>query len=175
MTKEIEIRAKKIELLLMDVDGVLTPGHMVIMDSGKEIKIFNVQDGFGIMLWHKAGLKSAIITAGKAPAISHRARALNVDAVYDNIKDKLGSYNQLKDKFNLSDDQICFIGDDLIDIPILKRAGLACVVENANIDTKRFAHYKCGFQGGRGAVREIIDMILKSKGLWHKVTRDYYR
>jgi 3-deoxy-D-manno-octulosonate 8-phosphate phosphatase (KDO 8-P phosphatase) len=174
MAKDIKSRAKKIKLLLMDVDGVLTPGYMIVVDSGKQVKIFDVQDGFGIMLWHKAGLKSAIITAGKTPAIAHRAGMLNIDKVYQNAKNKLAFYDKLKREFDVRDDQVCFIGDDLIDIPVLKRAGFSCSVNNSHNAIQPYVHYRCKAKGGRGAVREVIDIILKSKKLWCKVTKDYY-
>ena len=175
INKDIRKRAKGIKLLLMDVDGVLTPGYMVVTNSGKQTKIFDVQDGFGIMLWHRAGLKSAIITTGKAPAIVYRADALNVDKVYQSAKDKLAYYNKLKIEFDMHDDQICFIGDDLVDIPVLRRAGFSCSVQNGHNDIQAYVHYRCKAQGGRGAVREVIDMILKIKGLWLEVTKDYFK
>ena len=175
ITKDIKNRAKKIKLLLMDVDGVLTPGYMVVTNSGKETKVFDVQDGFGIMLWHKAGFKSAIITAGKAPAIAYRAGVLNVNKVYQNAKDKLAYYNKLKTEFDMRDDQICFIGDDLIDIPVLRRVGFSCSVQNGHNDIQAYVHYRCKASGGRGAVREVIDMVLKIKGLWPEITRDYFK
>ncbi|MDD5504262.1 MAG: HAD-IIIA family hydrolase [Candidatus Omnitrophica bacterium] len=171
--QDIKCRAKKIKMLLMDVDGVLTPGSMIISDSGKEIKAFDVHDGFGIMLWHKAGLKSAIITAGDSKAVARRADTLNIDRVFQNAKDKLCFYDKIKNEFGLRDDQVCFIGDDLIDIPVLKRAGLSCAVSNAREDIHDYAHYRCRARGGRGAVREVIDMILKIKGLWPGVTGIY--
>jgi 3-deoxy-D-manno-octulosonate 8-phosphate phosphatase (KDO 8-P phosphatase) len=173
--KDVKQRAKKIKLLVMDVDGVLTPGYMVIADSGKEIKIFDVHDGFGVMLWKKAGLLSAIITAGKAPAITHRAECLKIDKVYQNTKDKLMAYNRLKKYFNINDEQVCFIGDDLIDMPVLKRVGLSCLVAGGHKDIHACTHYRCRLPGGRGAVREVIDMILKAKGIWGNLTRDYFK
>ncbi len=169
----IRKKAKNIKLLIMDVDGVLTPGCILINDHGKEIKVFNVQDGFGITLWKRAGLKSAIITAGKAPAVKYRAEHLKVDKVYQRACNKLSSYKRLKETFSIHDEEVCFIGDDLIDIPLLKRAGLACVVADAHRDVKKYASYICKNPGGKGAVREAIDMILRAKGLWDKITGGY--
>jgi 3-deoxy-D-manno-octulosonate 8-phosphate phosphatase (KDO 8-P phosphatase) len=174
-TRDIKERTKKIKLLLMDVDGVLTPGHMIIADSGREIKVFDVHDGFGIMLWQKAGLKSAIVTAGRSPAVLRRAACLNIDRVYQGVKNKAATYEKIKKSFNLDDEHICFIGDDLIDIPVLKRAGFSCSVANGHQDIKRYVHYQCKLYGGKGAVREVIDMILKIKGLWPGVTKAYLR
>ena len=174
-SSDIKKRAQKIKLLIMDVDGVLTPGYIMMGESGRETKIFDVYDGFGIMLWRKSGLKSAIITAGLTGAVEKRAGCLKVDCVYQNAKDKLHVYERLKKRLNVKDDEICFIGDDLIDIPILKKAGLACCVANACPEVSRYVHYKSVKEGGRGAVREIIEMVLKSKGIWKDAIREYIR
>lgn len=171
---KIKNRAKDIRLLIMDVDGVLTPGSIVMGASRQEIKFFDVHDGFGLMLWKRAGLKSAIITAGNTKAVYNRANQLMLDEVYQDARDKEEAYNKLMDKFKLTDKQACFIGDDLIDLPILKRVGFACCVSNASRDIMPYAHYVTKKEGGRGAVREVIDYILKSKGLWHKVTASYF-
>jgi 3-deoxy-D-manno-octulosonate 8-phosphate phosphatase (KDO 8-P phosphatase) len=175
ISRHVQERAKDIKLLVMDVDGVLTPGYMFVTDSGNQAKIFDVQDGFGIMLWQKAGFYSAIITAGKSPAIEHRADSLKIDKVYQEAKDKGLVYEKLKKHFKVSDEQVCFIGDDLIDIPILKRAGLACSVQNAHKDIQPYVHYRCELAGGKGAVREIIDIILKAKDLWGDITKEYFK
>ena len=159
----IKKRGGKIKLLIMDVDGVLTPGYMVITSLGEEIKVFNVHDGFGITLWRKAGLKSAIITAGRTDALIKRAECLKIDKLYQNARDKLVAYNRLKSNFKVMDEEVAFIGDDLIDLPVLKRAGLSCCVSNAHDQVKESVHYLCKREGGKGAVREVIDIILKSK------------
>lgn len=174
LTPSVKKRAKNIELLIMDVDGVLTPGYIVLDESGLEMKFFDVHDGFGLVLWRRGGLKTAIITAGDTKAVEKRAGYLKIDKVYQNTRNKLMIYERLKDEFKVADKQVCFIGDDLIDLPILKRAGLACCVSNAHKDTMPYAHYVSENKGGRGAVREIIDIILKAKGLWDKVTEDYF-
>jgi len=171
----ISCRAKGIKLLIMDVDGVLTAGSMIVMDSGKEIKVFDVHDGLGIMLWKKAGFKTAIITAGNSDAVTVRASVLKIDKVYQAVADKLIAYEDIKKIFDMTDSQICFIGDDLVDIPILRRAGLSCAVANAHKDILSSAHYRCKMSGGQGAAREVIDMILKTKGIWPKLTKDYFK
>ena len=175
ITKKIKEKAKNIELLIMDVDGVLTPGNMVYADSGEQVKLFNVQDGFGLMLLKKAGLKSAIVTAGSSGAVDKRAETLKIDKVYQSAMDKGIAYDTLKKEFSLSDEQICFIGDDLIDLPILKRVGFSCCVANGHKDIFRYADYITKLTGGKGAVREVIDIILKSKGLWDRVTENYFK
>jgi len=174
LTQPLKDKAKRIKLIVMDVDGVLTQGHIVMDASGREIKFFDVQDGFGLFLWRKAGFKSAIITAGDTVAVKKRADYLKIDVVYQNVHNKLASYKKLKDKFRINDSEICFIGDDLMDLPLLKKAGLSCCVSNARADIMPCAHYVSRREGGRGAVREIIELILKSKGLWGKVTGDYF-
>lgn len=171
--KNIRNKIRDISLLIMDVDGVLTPGYILIDGTGGEVKVFDVQDGFGIVLWKKAGFKSAIITGGRAPAVKYRADCLKVDKVYQHTKDKPAAYERLKRAFKVGDSRICVIGDDLLDIPILKKAGFSCVVPNAHRETKGYADYICRIPGGRGAVREVIDMMLKAKGLWKRVTEDY--
>lgn len=170
----IRSRAKRIRLLIMDVDGVLTPGYIAMSDSGSEIKFFDVLDGFGLVLWQRAGLKSAIITAGTTGAVNMRARYLKIDKIYQGVREKSRVYDEIKEELKVKDSEICFIGDDLIDLPILKRVGLACCVRNASEDIMPYVHYISRREGGRGAVREIIDLILKSKGLWKEVTRDYF-
>ncbi len=171
--KSIRKKLEKIKFLIMDVDGVLTPGYILINSSGEEIKVFDVHDGFGLTLWRKAGLKSAIITAGRTPALKHRADCLKVDKVYQHARDKLAAYDKLKSHFKINDNQVCFIGDDLIDVSVLKRVGFACAVPNGHHDMKGYVSYVCKMPGGKGAVREVIDLILKAKGLWHDVTKDY--
>lgn len=173
MTHSIKNKAKHIKLLIMDVDGVLTPGHIVIDELGREIKVFNVLDGFGLMLWRKAALKSAIITAGDSRALKKRADSLKIDCLYPKVMDKITAYEELKKRFKVTDRQICFIGDDLIDMPVLKKAGFACTVANGHKDIRAYVDYITKKQGGEGAVREIIDLILKNKGLWKGITRDY--
>jgi len=171
----IKKKAKDIKLLIMDVDGVLTTGCIVIDGLGRETKIFDVQDGFGIMLWKRAGLKTAIITAGLTAAVKKRAAVLKVDYLYQKARNKLPVYEELKNKLRVNDNQICFIGDDIIDVPLLKRVGLACSVPNAHDEIKPYAHYITKREGGKGAVREIIDMMLRAKGLWKEVTGDYIK
>jgi len=172
---DVKKRAKKIKLLIMDVDGVLTPGYIIIDAAGKETKVFNVHDGFGLVLWKRAGLKSAIITAGSTPALKNRAGSLRIDCLYQKTIDKLSIYKKLKDKYRVDDENICFIGDDLIDLPILRQVGLACSVPNGHKDIMTHVHYVSRKEGGQWAVREIIDIILKTKGLWKAVTEDYFK
>ncbi|MFC1807337.1 KdsC family phosphatase [Candidatus Omnitrophota bacterium] len=169
ISTQVKKIAKKIKLLIMDVDGVLTPGYIAVTDKGQELKIFDVHDGFGLMLWRREGFKSAIITAGDAAAVQKRADCLKIDCVYLKAMNKLIAYEDIKNKLNIGDEQICFIGDDLIDIPILRRVGFPCCVSNARKELLPFVKYVTKNSGGRGAIREIIEILLKGKGLWKNI------
>ncbi len=166
-------RVKKIKLLLLDVDGVLTDGRIVIGSYGDEIKNFDVNDGLGIMLLRRAGLKCVIITAKCSRGVKIRAKQLRIDKVYENHY-KIRSLENIKKRFKVKEEEICFIGDDLIDIPILKRIGLAVSVPDAMEEVRKISHYVTKRRGGRGAVREMCELILKEQGKWEKATKRYF-
>ncbi|MFH0731992.1 MAG: HAD hydrolase family protein [Candidatus Omnitrophota bacterium] len=166
-------KINKIKMLIMDVDGVLTDGGIVLGTFGSELKFFNVHDGFGLTLWRKGGYKSAIITANSSSAVRRRAKFLQVDKVCQKAFDKLEAYGKIKKEFGLTDEQICFIGDDLIDLPVLKRVGFSCCVANALEDIKLSVDYVTKNSGGHGAVREVIDLILKRQNIWQQVAKIY--
>jgi len=159
-------RAKRIKLLIVDIDGVMTDGRIVYSIYGDELKFFDVTDGFGISLLRTAGIPSVIITAKKSRIVTLRARDMRVAKAYQGYLDKLIPYENVLKRFKVAPEEICFIGDDLIDIPVLKRVGFAVAVPNAVEETKGAAHYITSKTGGRGAVREVCDMILKSQGKW---------
>jgi 3-deoxy-D-manno-octulosonate 8-phosphate phosphatase (KDO 8-P phosphatase) len=169
-----KIKAKRIRLLILDVDGVLTAGHIVIDGMGPELKVFNVHDGLGLALWRRAGFKTAIITAGNTKAVRKRSNWLKIDKVCQGIIDKLPAYEKMKRYFGMEDDQVCFVGDDLTDLPVLKTAGISCTVPGAPDYVKSRVDYISKNQGGRGAVREVIEVLLKAKGVWHKTTKKYF-
>ena len=164
ITDEIIEKAKRIKVLVVDIDGVMTDGRIIYSGYGDELRFFDVQDGFGITLLNRAGIKTVIITAGKSKIVKHRARDLKVSKTYHGFMDKIDAFNNLLKHFNVTPEEVCFIGDDLIDIPILKRVGFAVAVSNAVDEAKKLAHYITANKGGRGAVREICDLILKSQG-----------
>ena len=168
----IEERAKKIKLLILDVDGVLTDGSIIYDNFGDEIKCFNVYDGFGMTLLHRAGIKSVIITAKKTRIVEKRAKDMYVSKVYSDYM-KLKLYEKAIKKFRVKDEEVCFIGDDFIDLPVLKRVGLSIAPPEAIEEVKKSCHYITKKNGGKGAVREVIEIILKSQGLWDKVTSQY--
>ena len=175
MDNNIIERAKKIKALIVDIDGVMTDGRIIYSIYGDELKFFDVQDGLGISLLQRAGIKTFIITAKKSRIVKMRARDMNITKAYQGFSEKLIPFNKLLAKYKLSADEVCFIGDDLIDIPVLKRAGFAVAVSNAVDEVKRNAHYTTQKTGGRGAVREICDLLLKSQSKWESATARYFK
>lgn len=156
----------------MDVDGVLTNGKIVIDHQGHETKYFDVQDGLGIVLMKRAGYKTAIISARTASAVTARAQDLKIDKVFQNVQPKTAAFQMFLKEFNLRPEEVCFMGDDLPDICVLKEVGLAVSVPNGSSDAKRFAHYITEMRGGEGAVREVVELILKVKGGWKKIVEE---
>jgi len=157
---------KKIKVVAMDVDGVLTDGRIIMDGNGLETKNFDVQDGFGIMFLKKCGIKTAIISARHSNVVAFRAQDLKVDKVYVGVYPKLGAYESMLREFGVLDEEVCFIGDDVADLGIMGRCGFAVAVANAVFEVKRIADYVTGRSGGRGAVREAVELILKAQGHW---------
>jgi len=170
----LEDRAGKIKMFVMDVDGVLTDGRIVLGSGGEELKFFHVQDGVGINLAQRAGLKTAIISARKSGATERRARELGMQDVYQ-VEDgnKEGAYEKILRDYGLKDEEVAYIGDDFHDLPLLSRVGLAVSVPNGRDEVKEIAHYTTKAAGGQGAVREVVEVILKSQGKWEEVTAKY--
>ena len=166
-------RAARIKVLLMDVDGTMTDGGVILASqadgSAFEIKRFDAHDGQGLTLAHTAGLKTGCITGRESPALLRRAREMKMDYVYMKIPLKIPAYEEILAKAGVSDLEVAFVGDDLPDIPLLKRAGLAVAVGDAVPEVKKIAHYTTKAHAGRGAIREAIELILKSKGIWHEL------
>lgn len=150
-----------IKLILMDVDGVLTNGEIIYTSSGDELKMFDVQDGMGITLARLAGLKTGIITGRLSELVRRRAEELKVDWLSQGNFNKLPDYEQAKKEFGLSDEEICYIGDDILDLGILNRVGFSVAVANARDEVKAVCDFVTIARGGKGAVREVIDKILK--------------
>lgn len=170
---ELAARVQKITTLVLDVDGVLTDGRIIYADYGDELKQFNVQDGAGLVFWKRVGLKFAIITSRKSRLVKRRANELHADFLAQKALIKLPVYEQLLKRWHLKDEQICAVGDDLMELPMLTRVGLAVAVANAVDEVKKVSHYVTRCSGGHGAVREVIEGILKAKGLWNQVLERY--
>jgi len=157
-------KAKKIKLLLLDVDGVLTDGRIILDNQGNELKAFHVRDGHGIKLAQRAGIVIGIITGRKAEVVSVRARELGIGEVHQGALEKIGVYEALLEKYGLGDDEAAFIGDDIVDVGILKRVGFAITVADCDPAVKPYADMITQAKGGRGAVREVINLLLASQG-----------
>ena len=170
---EVLQRASRVSVLVMDVDGVLTDGRIVYAEYGDELKLFDVQDGAGLVFWNRLGLKSAIITSRTSRLVKRRAKELRVDVLSQGSLMKLPIYEQLLKRFRVTHEQVCAIGDDLMELPILSRVGLAVAVPNAVPEVKQVSHYITQRSAGKGAVREVIDLILKAKGLWDSLMTRY--
>jgi 3-deoxy-D-manno-octulosonate 8-phosphate phosphatase (KDO 8-P phosphatase) len=162
----IERRASHIKLLLMDCDGVLTDGRLWLTDDGDEQKTFNTKDGLGLALLHRAGLRSGVISGRTSKALARRARELGVEFVRQGDEQKIQAFEEVLGLSGVAEDEVAFVGDDLSDIPLMRRSELAIAVADAVEETRSAAHYVTRAEGGRGAVREVIEIILKSQGLW---------
>ena len=171
--EELRQRAASVRALILDVDGVLTDGRIIYDEFGDELKHFDVQDGAGLALWHQAGLKSALITARKAKLVARRAKELRIDCVVQRAADKRKAYDAILRRLHLKPEETCAMGDDLMELPILRRAGLAVAVANAVSEVKASCHYVTQHSGGRGAVRETIELILKAQGRWEPILARY--
>ena len=171
--KDWKERAKRIRLLLLDVDGVLTDGRLAFDGAGQELKFFHIRDGQGIRLLQQAGIHAGILTGRKSKAVSYRASDLGIRLVFQKVRDKGRVLETILKKESLQAEQVCYVGDDLVDLPILARVGLAIAVSDAVPEVKAIAHCITRCPGGRGAVREICEKILKVQGRWDQVTQAY--
>ena len=166
-------RAAQIKLILMDVDGTMTDGGVMFLSqpdgSALEIKKFDAHDGQGLTLAQSAGIRTGCITGRESPALLRRAKEMKMEYIYMKIPVKMPAYEEILRKAELPDSAVAFIGDDLPDIPLLRRAGLAVAVGDAVPEVKQVAHYTTKALAGHGAVRETIELILKSKGIWEEM------
>jgi len=171
----VETRAKRIKLLLMDCDGVMTDGRIMLLENGDEQKTFNVRDGHGIVLFHRAGLKTGIISGRSSSFVQKRAWELGMpqEFVWQGCHNKIETFEDVLIRAQLEASEVAFVGDDLTDIPIMQRVGLAVAVADAEEETKRAAHHLTERSGGHGAVREVTDLILKAQGKWDNLMKRY--
>jgi 3-deoxy-D-manno-octulosonate 8-phosphate phosphatase (KDO 8-P phosphatase) len=171
----IQERASRITLLLMDCDGVLTDGRIWLFENGEEQKGFHTRDGLGIELWHRAGLKSGIISGRNSSAVERRARGLGMAFVVQGVTEKVQAFTETLAQAGVTNEEVAYIGDDLNDIPLMMRSGLGIAVADAALETRKRAHYVTQLAGGYGAVREVIELILKAQGRWDELTADYMK
>ncbi|MBM3245688.1 MAG: HAD-IIIA family hydrolase [Candidatus Omnitrophica bacterium] len=173
MEESVLAKAKKIKLLLLDVDGVLTDGRIIYDSKGRDSKFFDVRDGLGVYCLKRAGIKTILITAKGSKAIKPRAKDMHVEEVLANTFPKSVHLDKIMKKYKVSLEEICFVGDDLVDLCMMKRVGFAVAVFNACNEIKRSSSYITFREGGRGAVREVAELILKSQGQWEKIVKIY--
>lgn len=166
-------RARRVRMLVLDCDGVLTDGRILLLPDGDETKFFDVKDGHAMVMAERAGLPVAIISGRESFAVRARARELKVAHLYEKAWSKREPYEQSLADEGLTDREICYVGDDVVDIPIMRRAGFAVAVADAVDEAKRYAHFVTASRGGDGAVREIIELILKSQGKWDELMARY--
>ncbi|MBW2105901.1 MAG: HAD-IIIA family hydrolase [Deltaproteobacteria bacterium] len=162
-------KLKRIKLLLLDVDGVLTNGSIIYNDNGAETKIFNVKDGLGIRLLMKAGIKVGIVTGRTSKALYHRCTNLGISLIFDGVHEKSSALNIISEKTGLLAEEIAFVGDDLLDLPLLKKVGFSIAVADAHETVLDNVDMVTSKKGGDGAVREVCDAILKAQGFWKKI------
>jgi 3-deoxy-D-manno-octulosonate 8-phosphate phosphatase (KDO 8-P phosphatase) len=170
-------RASKIKVLLMDVDGVMTDGKLYYLPGPDgamvELKGFNSHDGLGLHFCNTAGILTGVISGRQSVGVVERARILNMRYVYQGFLEKVATFEEILKDASITAEQAAFIGDDFTDVPLIKRAGLGVAVANARPEVKGAADYVCKASGGEGAVREVVEIILKSQGLWDAVIERY--
>lgn len=169
----VEEKAKKIRMLILDVDGVLTDGLLIYGSNGIELKAFHVQDGFGIRAVQRMGILVAIITGRDSDIVAQRARELDISEVHQGVLSKVEVYNKLLSQYGLKDENVAYIGDDLLDLPVLIRVGLSVAPANAHPEVKARVDYVAERAGGHGAVREVTELLLKAQGHWEALLERY--
>ena len=173
MKKNIKDKLKKIKLLMMDVDGVMTDGRIIMDDEGREIKNFNVRDGHGLKILQRYRIKVAIITGRQSKVVEFRAKDLEIKDVYQKVFNKKDVFDKILKKHKLSPNATAFIGDDIVDIPVLRRVGFSVAVADAADVVKKSVDYVTQNRGGHGAIREVCEMILQAQDKWREIAAKY--
>jgi 3-deoxy-D-manno-octulosonate 8-phosphate phosphatase (KDO 8-P phosphatase) len=163
---DIRRRAQAIRLLVLDVDGVLTDGRLYFGPQGETLKVFHVRDGHGLKMAQLAGIEVAFLSGRRSDAAYHRARELGISRFFEGLRDKLKVMQELEAGLKIAATQVAVVADDLVDLPIMARAGLAVAVADAAPEVAAAAHWVTRSPGGRGAVREVCDLLLKAQGKW---------
>ncbi|SRR6266496_1684638 len=171
----IQRRAARVKLLLMDCDGVLTDGQVWIFENGDDQKTFNVRDGLGLALLHRAGLKSGVISGRTSSALERRGRDMGVEFLRQGREDKLAAFEEVLALAGRAEAEVAYVGDDLVDIPLMQRAEFAVAVADAVPETRSHAHYVTRALGGKGAIREVVEIILKAQGRWDDLVAGYLK
>ena len=170
---DAERRAARVKLLLLDCDGVLTDGRLTLLPDGDEQKSFHTRDGHGLVLLHRAGLRSGIISGRTSTAVERRARDLGISYVRQGTWNKIVDFDEVLAEAGVGAGEAAFVGDDVTDIPLMRRSGFAVAVADASPETREAAHYVTNLPGGFGAVREVCELILRAQGRWPELMRRY--
>ncbi len=173
MENNLQEKLRKIKMLILDVDGVLTDGRIILDDSGRETKNFNVRDGHGIKLLQRYGINVVLLTGRESQVVLHRARDLGIKEVHQKVFNKKEVFGEILKKNNLDSSACAYIGDDFIDIPVLKAAGFSAAVADAIEIVKKSVDYVTENRSGRGAVREVCEMLLIAQGKWPEIADKY--
>mgnify|MGYP000745248148 FL=1 len=171
--QEIIEKAKKLKLLILDVDGVLTDGRLFFDDNGKEYKTFHARDGHGIKLLRQTGVEVAVISGRKSNSVALRMKSLGVELVYQGHENKIAAFNEIIESLSIDSEQAAHVGDDLLDLPVMTRVGLSIAVNDANDAVKEYADWCTLTSGGLGAVREVCDFIMQAQGTFDGVLKSY--
>ncbi len=171
--QDIVEKAKKLKLLILDVDGVLTDGRLFFDDQGKEYKCFHARDGHGIKLLRQTGVEIAVISGRKSNSVALRMKNLGIEHVYQGHENKIAALNEIIQNLSVEPNQVAHVGDDLLDLPVMTRVGLAIAVNDANDAVKDYADWTTKTAGGLGAVREVCDFIMQSQGTYDQVLQGY--
>ncbi|MCK4389380.1 MAG: HAD-IIIA family hydrolase [Desulfobacterales bacterium] len=174
LNAEVRARVERVKLLAVDVDGVLTDGRLIYHNDGTESKAFDVRDGHGIKMLKEAGIETVLISGRSSPLVGKRAADLGITEVVQGVRDKVLTLEKLVSERNLKLEEVAFVGDDVVDLPVMNRVGLAVAVAGASEYLFDAAHYGTLATGGRGAVREVAELILGVRGLWNKVAGQYF-
>jgi 3-deoxy-D-manno-octulosonate 8-phosphate phosphatase (KDO 8-P phosphatase) len=171
--EDVWARAQAIRLLILDIDGVLTDGRLYFDAKGETLKVFHVRDGHGIKMAQRGGLEVAMVSGRRSDAAFHRARELGISRFYEGVRDKAAILAELLAALNLTSAEVAAVGDELVDLPLFHRVGLGVAVADAVPEVKAAAHWITGLPGGRGAVREVCDLLLKAQGRWEELLRPW--
>ena len=172
---EIKLRAARVKLLLMDCDGVLTDGRIQLLENGDENKTFHTRDGHGIVMMHRAGLSTGIISGRTSSFVERRAGELGIKYVRQGTWNKVKDYEEVLTESGMTEAEVAFIGDDVTDVPLMQRSGFAAAVADAVSEARANAHYVTQLAGGFGAVREVCELILKAQGRWDELMKRYLK
>lgn len=174
-SRDVLARAERIRFVLLDVDGVLTDGRLFLFSDGTEGRAFHARDGHGVRMGQRGGLLFGLLSGRESRVVTDRAAELYINEVHQGVLDKAARYREILQRLGLADDEVCFVGDDVVDIPVLRQVGLAVAPLDAVPEALEAAHWVSTRKGGDGVVREVVDLVLRARGKWSAVTERYLK